>query len=87
MIKGINRQVIEINDTGTTYYEKAWLIVKPAYAGLHQSILEKEARSLLKDLDAPSSIKPKRNRRFLLLRMGIAAVSGAAVCLLAQTLF
>lgn len=87
MIKGINRQVIEINDTGTVYYEKAWLMVKPAYADLQQSLLEKEAHSLLKDLDAPSTMKTKRHFGFWLFRMGLAALCGAAVCILAQMIF
>ncbi len=87
MIKGINRQVIEITDTGTVYYEKAWLMVKPAYTGLQQSILEKEARSLLKDLDAPSTMKGKRHLGFWFFRMGLAALCGAAVCILIQALF
>lgn len=87
MIKGINRQVIEINETGSIYYERAWLIVKPAYAQMHSSILEKEARSILKDIDAPSSMKAKRNRGFWIVRMGISAAMGAAICFLGQMIF
>lgn len=87
MIKGINRQIIEITDTGTVYYEKAWLMVKPAYAELQQRLLEKEARSLLMDLDAPSAMKTKRNLGTQILRMSIAAISGAAVCILTQIIF
>ena len=29
MIKGINRSIIEVLDTGSVYYERAWLVIKP----------------------------------------------------------
>ena len=39
MIKGINRQIIEINQTGSLYYEKALLIVKPEFSSAQQQLL------------------------------------------------
>ncbi|MGN0498698.1 MAG: hypothetical protein ACI4F6_06535 [Acutalibacteraceae bacterium] len=59
MIKGINRQIIEINQTGSLYYEKALLIVKPEFASAQQQVLEREALRILKKMDAPSSYKRK----------------------------
>lgn len=59
MIKGVNRQIIEINQTGSLYYEKALLIVKPEFSSAQQQLLEREALRLLKKMDAPSSYKRK----------------------------
>lgn len=59
MIKGINRQIIEINQTGSLYYEKALLIVKPEFASAQQQVLEREALRILKKMDAPSIYKRK----------------------------
>lgn len=59
MIKGINRQIIEINQTGSLYYEKALLIVKPEFASAQQQVLEREALRILKKIDAPSIYKRK----------------------------
>lgn len=87
MIKGINKQVIEIKDTGNPYYEKAWLIVKPEYTCLHMNILEREAQKLLKDTDNPSCMKLKRNFGFWALRLGASALFGAAVSFVAQIIF
>ena len=86
MIKGINRQIIEIGETSNVYYERAWLLVRPEYAGLQQNALEKEAKSLLKDIDAPSSMKLKRNLGFWAIRLGAAAVLGAATALIVQSI-
>lgn len=87
MIKGINHQIIEISQTPSAYYEKAWLVVRPEYANLQQHLLEKEARKLLKELDAPSSMKAKRNFGFHLLRITLSACAGVIATLIVQALF
>ena len=40
MVKGVNRQVLEIHDTETEYFEKALLFVKPEYSTLSESSLK-----------------------------------------------
>lgn len=77
MIKGINRQVIEVKDTGSIYYEQAWFMVKPEYTRIEHTLLENEAKSLLKKADAPSGSKVKRNLLFWVLRLSLAALFGA----------
>lgn len=60
MIKGINHKVIEITDTDSIYYQRAWLLVKPEYESVEEAILRKEAKKLLSEVGTPSSIKGKR---------------------------
>ena len=43
MIKGINRTIIEVTDTGNIYYERALLVLKPEYTDVNRSLLEKDA--------------------------------------------
>lgn len=87
MIKGINRQVIEVSDTGNTYYERAFLVVRPQYTQIQKEVLEKDAQKLLATMDVPSSIKPKRNLGFWITRLGLAAFLGSALTILTQLLF
>lgn len=75
MIKGIHHSMIELADTGNEYYERAILIVKPAYASAQRTVLEQEARRMLRHLDAPSAF---RRRKFLLRPL----ITGG-ICLLA----
>lgn len=79
MIKGINRQVIEISDLSSIYYERAWLVVRPEYVKIQQNILEKEAKNLMKDISRPSCMGVKRNFSFWALRLGISAILGAGI--------
>lgn len=82
MIKGINRQIIEINDTGSTYYEKAWLVVRPEFDSAQKELLEREAAQLIKAIQAPSSFQKKSIRVKQWMKFILAACVGALLCLL-----
>ncbi len=84
MIKGVNRQVIEVSETGNAYYEKAWLVVRAQYSGTPRETLEAQAKTFIKDMDTPSSIKRKGAKGYLFLRMGISAFAGSLITLFLQ---
>lgn len=87
MIRGVSRQIIEVQETGNAYYEKAYLIVNPEFAGVERQLLEREARKVLKSMGAPSGMK-KSNRVWLwVLRLGVSAVIGAGMMALCIYLF
>ncbi|MGI6264644.1 MAG: hypothetical protein ACOYJY_04160 [Acutalibacteraceae bacterium] len=65
MIKGINRQMIEVTDTGSPYFERALLVVRPACADRSDEQLRREAHRLLKAAGGYSGIKRMRRRRQL----------------------
>ena len=82
MIKGINRTVIEVTETENRYYEKAFLVLKPEYATVERTLLEKEAKKMLHALSAPSVIKKSHAFFYWAVRLGTSAVVGALVTLL-----
>lgn len=84
MIKGVNKQMIEINQTGSLYYEKAFLIVKPEFSSAQQQLLEREALKMLKKMDAPSHYK-RRSR--LVFKITFALVCALVGGLLAYFMF
>lgn len=77
MIKGINRSIIEVTDTGNIYYERALLVLKPEYANVQRNLLEKEAKKMLTVMTAPSKIKKTYAFMYWFVRMGLSAVAGA----------
>ena len=79
MIKGINHSIIEVNNTGNEYYERAILIIKPEYASVQHDILEKEARKILSEMGAPSSLKKNKCKAKKIALFILAAVLGAFV--------
>lgn len=77
MIKGVNKSVIEISETGNKYYEKAILFIKPEYSDLQKDLLEKEAKRILRNMDVPSTIKQHNKVIYWGIRLGISALLGA----------
>ena len=79
MIKGINHKIIEVTDTDSIYYEKAWLVVRPQYEEAEEAVLRKEAKKLLASVGTPSSIKGKRTFWYWFLRIVPSVLLGIGV--------
>lgn len=79
MIKGINRAIIEVTDTGNVYYERALLVLRPEYTDVQRGLLEKEAKKMLISMQAPSAIKKRHAVLYWVLRLGLSALVGALV--------
>lgn len=43
MIKGINRQVVEVRETGSDYFERILFFVKPEYASVSEGKIRERA--------------------------------------------
>ena len=65
MVKGVNKTVIEVNDTGSKIFEKVVFYVSPKYSSLTAKQLQKAAQSLNIDREeVAGSFKPLRQRWF-----------------------
>lgn len=79
MIRGVNRQIIEVSDTESDYFERALFFVSPDYCDAERAVLEREARRALKRLGEPSAARRRRTRLWLWGRLLLAAACGAAL--------
>ena len=61
MVKGINRTVIEINDTGNNMFERVILFVTPEYGNISTRQLKKEAQRVIEKY-SPDIVEGKRIR-------------------------
>lgn len=88
MLKGVNRQVLELKDTGNEYFEKAIFFVKPEYSGLGEGRLRERARTIMKNAGNPPRTKAEAGADRVFTWLKFAAVASAAaivsaiVCLL-----
>lgn len=79
MLKGVNRQVVEIPQPESDYFERVIFFVKPEYCGMGEAGIREKAAAVIKNALPP----PKnRNGRFELrlrsvLRTAAAALLGA----------
>lgn len=66
MIKGVTRQIIEINNTASPYFEKAVLYVRPEASGHIPVILKHEAHRYLEELHPQKTYPINRKKVFIL---------------------
>lgn len=81
MVKGVNRQVLEIHETGCEYFEKALFFVKPEFSRENEGKLKTEAlSSVLKFTSVPKTRKQKVKSRVLIItEMAASAGVGAII--------
>lgn len=53
MLKGVNKQVLEINETQNGFFEKAIFFVKPEYSGMGEGRLRESARKEIESAGKP----------------------------------
>ncbi|MGN0526359.1 MAG: hypothetical protein ACI4IF_02910 [Acutalibacteraceae bacterium] len=74
MIKGVNKQVLEISETDNGFFEKAIFFVKPEFSGLSEGKLRECADMEFKNKDKPprqKEISTKSKVRAALIGVGI----------------
>ncbi len=57
MIKGVNKQFIEVSDTGSRYFERALLVVRPEFTSLPYESLKGEAKRTLDKMGEPEKVR------------------------------
>ena len=87
MIKGVNRQVVEITRPNCEYFERVVFFVKPEYTCVSHGTLRERANIMAKSTGSPPRTRVKR-RRFLSFLIALFWLSlGAAIGIAAIKLF
>lgn len=76
MIRGVNKQIIEINETQNEYFEKAILFVRPSKSDIGAGKLRVQAARIMGSFEQPGkSSSPVKS----ILRLVCAAIIGSAI--------
>ena len=79
MIKGVNRQVVEISQTQCEYLEKVLFFIKPEFSAVSEGDLKERATIIAQGVGMPPATRLKKNKIRFILSMSAAACGGAAV--------
>ncbi len=81
MIKGINRQMIEVTHTGSPYFERAYLVVRANCGQPADETLQRLADKVVQQADTYAGLRRQRLKLYLLRGLWTltAAVTGAGV--------
>ena len=63
MIKGINRQVVEINNTGSEVFERILIVLKPEYCNISKDAVAKETDRIVKGIIPSPARRVKRKKK------------------------
>ena len=88
MIKGINRQMIEVTHTGSPYFERAFLVVRTGCSQPAAEALQSMAEKVVQQADTYAGLRRQRLRlrwQRLLYTLG-AMLGGAGLLWVAQWL-
>ena len=88
MIKGINRQMIEVTHTGSPYFERAFLVVRAGSSQPNEEMLQRMAQKVVQQADTYAGLRRQRVRLWVrrIAWSGACAVSGAGLLWLVQAL-
>ncbi len=84
MVKGVNRNIIEINDTGSIYFERAVLYLRPDAAGITPELARIAADRYLDGIGVDCrrrSIALRRGKMIITLLLALTVLAIAAVLL------
>lgn len=82
MIKGVNRQVVEVSDTGCDYFEKIMFFVKPEYISISESKIRERAGLIASGAGAPPPTKITHNKFFQVSKSILFFLCGAVAALI-----
>lgn len=83
MIKGVNKQVLEITNTENPYFEKIIFFVKSEYGNEDRAKLKKEAENYaLTAGKPPKSRKTKKEISYIIMQSILCLGAGAALTFL-----
>lgn len=81
MIKGVNRQVVEVSETGCEYFEKIMFFVKPEYISISESKIRESAGRIAGTASVPPKNAPRHNRFLENAKIALSVLVGAAATL------
>lgn len=88
MLKGVNRQVVEVAETGSDYFEKALFFVNPKYYGMTDGKLRERAQTLMGSAGAPPRVRniKKRSKVRIVIEIAASAAAGAILTLITSSI-
>lgn len=80
MIKGVNKQILEVTNTENPYFEKIIFFVKPEYKNTDRKTIQREAEALASISQRPPKARIGK-KRIIKIILNSALFTGAGVAL------
>ena len=88
MIKGVNRQVLEVTNTENPYFERILFVVKAEYKNENIDFLKSEAEKFSKVATRPPKIRKTNKEKLIIgLRFALSLGAGAGIVAIMSAFF
>ena len=88
MMKGVNKQVLEVTNTENPYFDKIIFFVKPEYKSADRNMLQKQAEALATLSQKPPKIRVSKKQIIRVLLYSIMfTLTGFALSFLINWIF
>ncbi len=82
MIKGVNRQMIEVTHTGSPYFERAFLVVRAGSSQPSDAQLERMAQKVVQQANSYAGLRRQRWQQWLKRFVWSVTCAGSGAALL-----
>ena len=79
MIKGVNKQVVEVRETDSDYFESVLFFVNPKYYGMSEGKLKEKAQTVIRGTGVPPKTKTVYANKFKIIMTFILTAVISAV--------
>jgi hypothetical protein len=79
MVKGVSRQVLELSEPPSVYFERVLFFVKPEYSAISEGALRERARYIAQSAGLPPALRLKRGKRRTAAAIIGALLAGAVL--------
>ena len=79
MVKGVNRQVLELSTPLGTYFERVLFFVKPEFSATSEEEVQERARYIAESAGLPPAMKLRKNKRRAIFATIGAGIGGLIV--------
>ena len=79
MVKGVNRQVLELLTPPGAYFERVLFFVKPEFSAASENTLQKRAKYIAESAGLPPALRIKKSRRRMIVAVLGSALAGIAM--------
>ncbi len=87
MVKGVNRQVVEVSEPQSEYFERILFFVRPEYASMNEGKLRDRAGMIAGDNAKVVPTKIKSRKTTLILSLVLSCLTGLAAGILLASIF
>lgn len=79
LIKGVNRQVVEITQTKCEYFERVLFFIKPEFSAISEGELKERASAIAQSAGIPPAERLRKSKIRSIISLSAATFGGAAL--------